>query len=212
MAKVSKDLKSDPGTSTGNVEKVINELVATANSGDSSVQVKDVTSSRNKAKRNLFGTLPMELDESATSRSHSLIPELHFSFHSPIKDGVAIPDTESLHDSVSSVLHQLPPMGDGDAVTVDNQYTSGYELACTDDDQWLENVSISAWEGQLGEASPEVGGADGVSRVLRRFMVQSVSRREQMDDSDAVKNNTRYCLSHSSWNFSAKLSPGVLVK
>lgn len=181
VIKQSRDLRS----CIAKVEKSSNTLLATPSSQDV-VQVEDVANGRNNnVKRNLFGTLPMEDDELAMNKSTPL-PCVNFSFHSPVKgDEETVPDTVSIHDSVSSALHQLPPLGDGDIAMIidDNQYCdndSVIEDACNEDDQWLENISSSAWEGQLGETNQEMGGANP-ARVLRRFVIQSVLTRQRMD-------------------------------
>jgi len=178
-----KDLKSDPAK----VEKISSAVSAAAYRQD--VMMEDVTNGSSNVKRNLFGTSPVESDELAASKGNSL-SGVNFSFHSPVKAGETISDV-SVHDSVSSALHQLPLLGDGDIT----MFVNDDECAYTEDDQWLENVSGSAWEGPFTEANQEVGGAN-TARILRRFIVQSVLTRQRMDlkndESQVTTNNSRY--------------------
>lgn len=185
------------------VETISNTLLATPSSKDDVKVEDDITDDRNSVKRNLFGTLPLEVDELPMDKS-SPLSSINFSFHSPIK-GVeeTIPDSVSIHESVSSALHQLPSLGDNDTAMIvdDNQCcdnNSIVELDCSEDDRWLENVSSSAWEGQTGGASQEMGGANP-ARVLRRFIIQSVLFRQQTDplnDESGATDNPRYIPFH----------------
>ena len=169
MVKNLKDLKSGPVQ----VEDIGTTLlqVNTPSSQDR-VQDREVKSN---VKRNLFGTLPVQLNEYTINKSNPL-PGINFSFHSPVKSEERIPDVVSIHDSVSSALHQLPPPGD-DIAMIGNDC---YEQACTEDDQWLENISASAWEGKIDGADQEMGGANA-TRTLRRYVIQSVLTRQQVD-------------------------------
>ena len=171
MTKRCKKLKSDGAK----VEKKVDtSLVTTPTPQDT---VSEVANGRGNVKRNLFGTLPAGSDESGANKSNPL-SSINFSFHSPVKGGETVADV-SIQESVSSALDQLPPLGD-DNTTVINQNNDCYEEACVEDDQWLENVSMSAWEGETATANQEVGGANAV-RVLRRFIVLSVVTRQRMD-------------------------------
>ena len=193
--KQAKDLKSS--SCTAKVKTVSNPLPVTPDSQDV-IQVEDVTKGKN-VKRNLFGTLPME-DEELTVNENAPLPSVNFSFCSPVKNSEGtIPDAISIHDSVSSSLDQLPSLGDGDmAMIIDNDHNhdnnSITEHAYSEDDQWLENVSNSAWEGQLDRPDQELGGAN--ARVLRRFVIQSVVIRQridpQSDESQSITDIPRY--------------------
>lgn len=172
------------------VDEISGTLLATPNSQDA-IEVDEVA--RNSVKRNLFGTLPVEPDEPTISKSNPL-QSVNFCFYSPIKDEETIPDDVSIHDSVSSALHQLPPLGNGDTGTMvdDNQLNIDYDCYEHDDDLWLENVSCSLWEEQLDKTNQEVGGANSTARTLRRFIVQSIVTRQRMDkqnDESQTANN-----------------------
>lgn len=181
-----KGLKSSPAKSTpAKVEVASKSLPATPNSQDV-MQVESVTVGNTNVKRNLFGSSPMEDDELSVNESAPLAG-INFSFCSPVKnsEGRIIPDSVSIHDSVSSALDQLPPLGDGDtAMIIDNDHNHDSdpvtEHACNEDDRWLENVSCSAWEGQLDGANQDMGGADAAT-LLRRFVIQSVVTRQRTD-------------------------------
>ena len=178
--KQAKDLKSS--TYTAKVKTVSNPLPATPDSQDV-IQAEGGTKGKN-VKRNLFGTLPMEDDE-LTVNENAPLPSVNFSFCSPVKNSEGtIPDAISIHDSVSSSLDQLPPLGNGDmAMIIDDDHNhdndSVTEHTYSEDDQWLENVSNSAWEGQLDRPDQDWGGAN--ARVLRRFVIQSVVIRQRID-------------------------------
>ena len=172
VAKRYKDLKND----SAKVEKKIDTtpLVTAPSSQDA---VNEGVNGRGSVKRNLFGTLPTGLDECAANESNQS-SNINFSFHSPVKGGETVAGV-SIHESVSSALHQLPPLGD-DNTTAINRNNDCYEQACAEDDQWLENVSMSAWEGETDTAKEEMSGAN-TARVLRRFIIQSVGIRQRMD-------------------------------
>ena len=196
MIKQVKDLKSSPSK----VEVVSKPLPETPNSQDV-IQVESITKGNTNVKRNLFGSLPMEDDELTVNESAPL-PDISFSFCSPVKNSeeMTIQDTVSIHDSVSSALHQLPPLGDGDtAMIIDNDQNhdsdSVTDHACSEDDRWLENVSCSAWEGQLEGANQDLGVANAAT-LLRRFVIQSVVTRQRIDPSSdelqTTTNTSRY--------------------
>lgn len=171
MVKRLKDLKSGP------------VLVTTPSSQDKT-QDKEVRSIQN-AKRNLFGTLPVGLDEYAINKSNPL-PGVNFSFHSPVKSEETIPNAVSIHESVSSALHQLPLRGDDDIAMTDND--DCYEQACAEDDEWLENISTSVWEGKIDDR--EMGGANS-ARVLRQYIIQSAVTRQRTNlQNDEVQGTT----------------------
>ena len=159
------------------VEKISTTLLPTTPSSQD-IEVRSIQN----VKRNLFGTLPVELDECSNP-----LPCVKFSFHSLVKSEEAIPDDVSIHESVSSALHQLPPRGDDDIAMTDND--DCYEQACTEDDRWLENISTSAWEGKIDDQ--ELGGANS-ARILRRYVIQSIVTRQRMDlQNDEVQGTTR---------------------
>ena len=196
MVKRLKDLKSGPAKTSSTSRQATVEITgsgllqATTPTSQGTIQVKEVA--RGNVKRNLFGTSPAELDDTDVNKSNPL-PGVNFSFCSPVKGEKAIPDV-SIHNSVSSALHQLPPMSDNDTAMVDCN-DDNFGQACTENDQWLEDISISAWEGKMTEVDQEVGGATS-ARVLRRFIIQSVATRQrkdlQYDESQASSNIPRY--------------------
>ena len=179
MVKRLKDLRSGPVL----VEKVSTTLLPQDTTLSS--QDKEVRSIQN-VKRNLFGTLPAELDEYGINKSDQL-HGVNFSFHSPVKSEETIPNAVSIHESVSSALHQLPPRGNDDIAMADSDEC--YEQACTEDDQWLENISNSAWEGKTDDQEM---GRDNSGRQLRRYIIQTVVTRQRMDlQNDEVHGTTR---------------------
>ena len=171
VVKGLKDLKSGP-TQVDKISATLPPQVITSSSEDN-VQVGS------NVKRNLFGTLPVELDEYGVNNKCNPFPDVNFSFCSPVKSEERIPNVVSIHESVSSALHQLPPLGDDDTPMTDNSY----EQSCTEDDRWLENISTSAWEGKIDADDQEKGGANP-ARVLRRYTIQSASTRKRMDLQD----------------------------
>ena len=144
--------------------------------------------SLNSVKRNLFGTgAPTTLREPGIDDIS--LPLINFSFHSPVKkEEVAVAEDISIHDSVSSAVNQLPPLGGSDKAMMeddnDTHDSVGYGQNCVEDDQWLEGISSSQWgEGHVAEMPCKTVGV----ATLRRYIVQSITPRQRLDQQDGVE-------------------------
>ena len=147
------------------------------------------TESLSSVKRNLFGSAASPAKLTDPGIEDISLPLINFSFHSPVKrDDVIVTEDISIHDSVSSAMNQLPPLGGSDKSTVmeegrDTDNTEGYEQDCVEDDQWLEGISNSQWgEGHVAELPCK---AVGVA-TLRRYIVHSITPRQQPDEEDGL--------------------------
>jgi len=165
--------------------------------GSSSISLKTTataavitdTESLSSVKRNLFGSTATPTKLTDPRIEDISLPLINFSFHSPVKrDDVIVTEDVSIHDSVSSAMNQLPPLGGSDKPTVmeegnDTDNAESYELDCVEDDQWLEGISSSQWgEGHVAEPPCK---AVGVA-TLRRYIVHSITPRQKPDQQDGV--------------------------
>jgi len=140
----------------------------------------------NSVKRNLFGSAAAPTKATDPVIDGISLPLINFSFHSPVKrEDVMLMEDISIHDSVSSAMNQLPPLGSSDKSVEDSRTCDavGYEQDCAEDDQWLEGISSSQWgEGHAAELPcMEVGMAK-----LQRYVVLSVTLRQQLDQQDGI--------------------------
>ena len=155
-----------------------------SSSSSSSLQTKAGLNSEglNSVKRNLFGTTtPTMLVE--PSVDDISLPLINFSFHSPVKkDEAAVAEDVSIHDSVSLAVTKLPPLGGGDIAAMedgnDMHDAVGYGHDCIEDDQWMEGIGSSQWEGHVAEPSSVC------VATLRRYIVQSITPRQRLDQQD----------------------------